>query len=331
MTFLVVNEVASETTVGFLMPSSGLGDQSFNDMTYSGLIQAKQRDDFRLIREQCTSVDDSPRLKMEALLDRGADIVIANGWEFTELVEEFAKKNPESLFLLNDIPVTGFSNIVSTVFGQHEGAFLAGALAAMMSENDHVGFVGGADMPVIRAFYVGYEEGVKFIDKNIKISIRFIQESDSSVSGFNNPAVGKREASTMYDQGVDIIFSVAGLSGNGVIRAAAEKKMFVIGVDANQDHMAKGYVLTSVIKRLDTAVDIVLGEIFANKFQAGVRYFDLTSGGVGLSPMEFTRDVVPHEIHKRLLEIQQNIIDGKIMVTNYLNPSNTNPNKSEFL
>jgi len=105
MTFLVVSEVASETTVGFLMPTSGLGDQSFNDMTYSGLIQAKQRDDFRLIREQCTSADDSPRLKMEALLDRGADIVIANGWEFTDIVVAYAKKKPESLFILNDIPV----------------------------------------------------------------------------------------------------------------------------------------------------------------------------------------------------------------------------------
>lgn len=308
----------AQLKVGFLVPVSGLGDQSFNDMSYAGIVKARNDFGFTLIIGQCEAGDLSHDIEMGKLIDDGVDIVIANGWEFAPTVKKHAKKHPEKVFIINDEAVTGFDNVISTVFSQHEGAFLAGALAALASKNNHVGFVGGMNIPVIRSFFVGFKEGVELIGKNTAITANYLGGDGNVGTGFDNPALGYKIAHEQYDNEVDVIFSVAGLSGNGVIRAAAERKLYVIGVDADQDHMAKGYVLTSVMKRLDRAVYAVLEEVVHGRMKPGVHLFDLENEGVSITEMLFSGDIVTAEIRKKLSEVKDKIVKKEIAVTNYL-------------
>lgn len=319
--FLVSIGSAAQT-VGFLIPVSGLGDQSFNDMTYAGLIRAKNTYNFKLVRETCT--DSSPgshREAMEKLISQEAKIIVTNGWEFTPVIKEYAGKYPDRYFIINDFPLPGYANVLSTVFGQHEGSFLAGALAAWTSKSGKIGFIGGKDMPVIRAFLVGFKEGANYARKDIDIETVFLSQKSDDSSGFDNPAMGHGQANLLYADNIDIIFSVAGLSGNGIIRAALENKKFVIGVDADQDHMAKGHVLTSVMKRLDLATFEAISRIFEKSSTSGILVFGLKENGVSLSPMTYTHHLISPEIQRKIRELKKQIITGEITVTNYLESS----------
>lgn len=315
---------SAATIVGFLVPVSGLGDHSFNDMTYAGLVRAKNIYNFELIREQCRSTGpEGHRQAMEALIEQQADIIVINGWEFTEIVKEYALKFPERYFILNDYLLSGFSNVISTVFAQHEGSFLAGALAAWTSRTGKIGFIGGKDMPVIRSFLTGFRQGIAYTKTDVEIHVLFLSNKNEESSGFDNPELARQQANTLYDRGVDIIFSVAGLSGNGIIRAAAENNKFAIGVDADQDYMAKGHVLTSVMKRLDRATLESLRIIFEGDPVPGVYNFGLKEGGVALSPMTYTRHLIPAETLKKIANLQELIITGKISVTDTITKTNT--------
>ncbi len=314
---LLPNISSGHHIVGFLIPSSGLGDQSFNDMTYAGLIQARNRHQFTLIREQCSDfTEESRKNAMDKLLANKADIIVANGWEYRELVQTYATAHPDQIFLINDIPISGLSNVISTIYGQHEASFLAGALAGLMSKNGKIGFIGGMDIPVIQSFGSGFKQGARHVRPDINIVELFLSSLNETPSGFNNPALGFENANQLYQQGVDIIFSAAGLSGNGIIRAAKTNGKFVIGVDADQDHMAKGLVLTSVMKRLDRATFEILNSIFEGQPLQGVYYFGIKEGGVALSPMTYTHDLIPDDILENLEHLQQQIINGEITVQN---------------
>ncbi len=309
----------AENIVGFLIPTSGLGDQSFNDMTYAGLIQSRAIHDFRLIREETQDYSDKAREQaMDRLISRNANIIVANGWEYRDIVTEYSQKNPQRTFIIHDFPLEDFPNVISTSYGQHEGSFLAGALAAWMSKNGKIGFIGGMDMPVIRAFQAGFKAGAEYANPQINVTEIFLSTPDTNDSGFNNPKLGFNTATTMYKDGIDIIFGAAGLSGNGIIQAARQQKKFVIGVDADQDHMAKGFILTSVIKRLDKSTISILNDIFSGKKIHGVQSFGLKEGGISLSPMTYTKHLIPLEIQKKLELLQQQIIDGKVIVPNAL-------------
>lgn len=318
--FILLPSLCSgKTVVGFLIPESGLGDQSFNDMTYAGLLQSKKQHDFILVRELCGDKgSESQREAMERLINRNAEIIVVNGWEFQAVVKEYAEQFANRVFVIHDVSIPGFDNVISTVFAQHEGSFLAGVLAATMSKTGQVGFIGGMEIPVIQSFYQGFKEGVGFVGRNTGITAVYLDNIDNSSSGFNNPILGFKQANSFYNSGVDIIYSVAGLSGNGIIRSARENNRFVIGVDADQDHMAKGLVLTSVMKRLDIATSSVLEAVLSGNFKAGTEYLDLANGGVTLSPMLYTREVVPPELLELLEKIKANIISGEITVTDIL-------------
>jgi basic membrane protein A len=321
---------SAKSIVGFLIPSSGLGDQSFNDLTYAGLVQARTQHEFTLIREQCADFTEKSRLQsMQRLLSRGATIIVVNGWEYRHLVEKFAVLNPERIFLINDFPMDGFENVISTVFAQHEGSFLAGALAGWMTKSGKIGFIGGMDMPVIRSFQTGFNEGARFANPNIVILESFLSTPDEALSGFNNPALGFTTASRMYESGADIIFGPAGLSGSGIIQAARRHQKYVIGVDADQDYMAKGYVLTSVMKRLDKVIATILGRIYNNEKITGTYSFGLKEDGVSLTPMTYTKKQIPLEIQEKVAQLRQDIIDGRIHVTNILQMNNEETNQAE--
>lgn len=306
----------AENVVGFLVPSSGLGDQSFNDMTYAGLIQARSRHDFALIREQSADfTEQSRQVSMDRLIARGANIIVVNGWEYRNIIETYAAQHPQRTFLINDFPLSGLDNVIATEFGQHEGSFLAGALAAWMSKSHKIGFIGGMDIPVIRSFQSGFKEGALYAAPETEVVDQFLSQPEDSLSGFNNPTLGFNAANIMFNEGVDIIFGAAGLTGNGIIQAARQQQKFVIGVDADQDHMAEGYVLTSVMKRLDKATASILNKIFSGEKVHGVYTFGLKEGGISLTPMTYTKDIIPEEVHRKLSLLKQQIIEGKTPIS----------------
>ena len=300
--------------VGYIVTSSGLGDQSFNDMAYTGLLRVKKDLDLVLIRELTDTTEASRTNAVRMLVKRGAELIVASGWEFRRMIIDAAPKYPDTRFLLNDVPVSGFDNVVSTEFAQNEGAYLAGALAGWMTKTGRIGFVGGEDMPVIRAFQIGFDAGLSHARPDAELIIKYIAPFGSEPSGFSNPREAYRVAESLYGNGADILFGVAGLSGNGVIRAAQKFDRFAIGVDADQDHMAKGLVLTSVMKRLDNTTYLEVKRALTGEFIPGVRYYDLKKGGISLSPMTYTRHLIPAAVLEKLAEIEMKIKTGKLEV-----------------
>lgn len=308
-------------TVGLLVGAGGLGDQSFNDMAMAGLGKARKEFHFNLIFEETRNTPESQEAGLQLLLEKGADIIVVNGSGLEKLVMAHSPLHPEKYFLVNDHAVPGYPNVASTVFAHQEGAYLAGMLAASVTRSGAIGFIGGVDLPVIQAFRSGYEHGARLGSPEVEVRCVFIS-TEGDLTGFSNPALGFEVATRMYQQGVDIIFAVAGLTGNGIIQAARRQDKLVIGVDANQDHMAKGHVLTSMMKRLDRATYAEVGRIMEGKFQPGVKHYGLHNGGVSLTPMRYTRHLVPDAVWQQLRRTEAAIINGNIKIPINAQPGN---------
>ncbi|BHH85907.1 BMP family ABC transporter substrate-binding protein [Desulforhopalus sp. 52FAK] len=298
-------------TIGFLVGSGGLGDQSYNDMTLTGLGKAQQEHNFKLIIEESFGTTESQEKALKKLLDEHADIIVANGAGLDELIIEHAPQYPDRYFVVNSSAIEGYANIASTVFAHEEGSYLAGLLAASYSKTGKIGFIGGVNIPQIQKFLTGYTKGAKKISPELTIISMYMTEA-GDFSGFDKPNEGLQIANQMYNDGVDIIYAVAGLTGNGVIQAALRKNKMAIGVDSDQDHMAKGHVLTSMMKRLDRSTYAEINQILRGDFKPGVKFYSLNNGGVSLSPMRFTRHLISDKTFELLEQAEQDIINGKI-------------------
>ncbi|GFM37865.1 BMP family lipoprotein [Desulfovibrio psychrotolerans] len=301
-------------TVGFVTGAGGLGDMSFNDMAYGGLRKAQQELGFAL---NVLEADATGTAKTEAVahLVRQCDIMVLLGAQHTGHARVFAEQFPEKKFIFYEEKVSGIPNLASILFRQHEGSFLAGALAGRVSKTRRVGFLGGTDIPPVAAFAQGFMEGVRHVAPDVVVEIHHVS-GPGDFSGFDNPDAGFTMAAAMFEDGVDIIFAVAGLTGNGVIEAARRtENRYVIGVDSDQDDMARGKVLTSMVKRLDTATYAEVSKAVQGRFTMGVADFGLVSGGVSLTDMRHTRDIISAPVVEELESLRQAIIDGKIVVT----------------
>lgn len=313
---LVTPGIADQLVVGFVTGSSGLGDLSFNDMAYGGIRKAQQEFNFKLVVLEPTDTGHSDK---EAILNvvKQSDVILLLGAQHTELAKEVVPNYPNKKFVLFEVPVKDVPNMSSVMFKQQEGSFLAGVLAASVSKTRKVGFIGGTVVPPVQAFEQGYREGVAYAANGTTLLVDYISPA-GDFSGFSNPEKSFELANQQYAQGADIIFAVAGLSGNGVIEAARRSGNYAIGVDSDQDSLAKGFVLTSMIKRLDTASYNQLKAIMNDEFKAGVIYYGLQDGGVSLSDMQYTKDKIPSTTLEKLEEIKKKIISGEIVVTDLL-------------
>ncbi|WP_136805782.1 BMP family lipoprotein [Desulfosediminicola flagellatus] len=306
----------SAWTVGFLTGSGGLGDESFNDMTWKGIAKAREECRFNIIYREWEQELVMDTL-MEELIDDGANLIVLNGDQFIPTLHKYAPLHPEVQFIANDFNGGELPNLKSIIYSQHEGAFLAGALAALHSESGKVGFIGAIDIPIIESFKVGFIEGVRHVSPSTTISVEHISQLPD-YSGFNNPGKAYSIATDLYNQGIDVIFAVAGLSGNGVILAASANNTFVIGVDADQDHMARGHVLTSVMKHLDKALFTETLQACRQQFEPGVIQYGFKNGGISLTEMKYTHQIVGSDTHDILNVLKNDIISGKIIVTDIL-------------
>jgi basic membrane protein A len=299
-------------TVGLVLSVGGLGDKSFNDSAYEGLKRAARELGIEPIYGQPEQMaEDEKYLRQYA--ERRMDLVIAVGFLMKDALEKVAREFPNTRFAIIDA-VVDEPNAASLVFREHEGSFLVGAIAGMITRTDRVGFVGGMDIPLIHKFEVGYSEGVKYVNPDADVLVAY---AGSGPQAFHDPVRGKSLALSQFDRGADIIFQAAGSTGNGVIDAAAERGLFAIGVDANQNYMAPGYVLTSMLKRVDVAVFQIIKDVVEGRFTGGEHVYGLEIDGVGYALDEHNRDLIPEEVKERVEQIKLDIVAGKIQVTDY--------------
>ncbi len=307
----------SAKRVALIIAQGGLGDRDGNDFGFAGLTKAAQ--DFGVQVRPIESRD--PVGQGEQLLRSAAragfDLVITMEFTHFEPLARVAPDFPKTMFAILHTTVNK-PNIVSVIFGEHEGSFLAGALAAMVTKDPKIpgtnpqkiiGVIGGTKSSGIDKFIVGYQEGARYIDKDTKVLVSYSNT-------FGDPAKGKELALAQFNQGADIVYQVAGGTGEGVIAAAKETGHYAIGVDQDQDYIAPGRVLTSMIKRIDRGVyDVIKGFLDGSLKGGETIVLGLKEGGVGLSEMQFTRHVVPKSYMDRIEQLRKDIISGKLKVT----------------
>jgi basic membrane protein A len=220
-------------------------------------------------------------------------------------LDKVAGANPDAKFAIVDASVTK-PNVRGLKFKEEEGSFLAGYLAGLVSTSKKLGFVGGQKIPLIEKFYAGYAAGAKMANAAVEIL------PAKYTGDWTNVDIGKEAAKALFSGGADIVYHAAGKAGLGVINAARESGMLAIGVDSDQDMLAEGFVLTSMVKRVDEAVFQTIKDLKDGKFSAGETVYDLKSGGVGLTEMKFTKDRIGVENLAKVKEIETKIVSGEI-------------------
>lgn len=307
--------------VGLVLSYFGLGDQSFNDMQYNGLIEAFRRFDIHAVfRVPRSNNDAETRPVFEELINREqCNVIIAGeGFQMGPLTYRLAKEHPDVYFIIFEYkegPVV--RNVVNIEFAQNEGSYAVGFLAARFSASKKIALIGGVDIPVIKDFEAGFLQGIQRGDSSCRLVTEYVSRLPD-LSGFSSPQKGYTLAKRLYSEGVDVIYAVAGASGNGVIQAARETGKYVIGVDSNQDHMAPGQVLTSMMKRLDVAILRLIELRIQGRLQGGVHRFDYRDGGISLTEMEYTSKMIPSDVIQALRTIEKQIAAGVISVINTL-------------
>lgn len=299
--------------VGLVLSHFGLGDQSFNDMQYNGLIEAWRRHEIEatFCVPESASTRDIRRAFEKLLHEEMCNlIIVGEAWLMKETVIELSGKNMSTDFIVFDYHILDRPNIITALFAQEEGSYSAGYLAARVSRSGRIGFIGGVDVPIVKEFETGFLRGARRARPDIRLESTYISRLPD-FSGFVSPKKGHDHAVSMFDSGVDIIFSVAGTTGNGVIQAARERKRHVIGVDSNQDHLAPGTVLTSMMKRLDRAIVSLVAQKVAGTLRGGIHHFSYANGGISLTEMEFTRTNISPLILADLRRIEHELGAGE--------------------
>ncbi|MBC7658109.1 MAG: BMP family ABC transporter substrate-binding protein [Chitinophagaceae bacterium] len=303
---------APKLKVGLVLDKGGKDDKSFNTAAFVGMEKAGK--DLSVETKYVESTDDNafePLLRSFAKKDY--DLIVAIGFSQAEAIRKIAAQFPQKKFAIVDAEVK-LPNVRSLMFEEHQGSYLAGALAALKSKNGKVGFIGGMDIPLIRRFLLGYEAGAKAITPNIKIVTNFVGITGDA---WNNPPKAKELALAQYQAGTDVIYLAAGASNMGAFDAAEEKKALAIGCDSNQNRIKPGFVLTSMVKRVDVAVYQTIKDTTENKFTAGTVRFGLQNDGVDLAYDDNNAKLVDPKQKAKIAQLKKDIIDGKIKVPDY--------------
>ncbi len=292
--------------VGIVFDSGGLGDKSFNDSANAGLVQAEAELKIEGLRtESAKEKDYADNLRGAA--DKGAGLVIAVGINMRAALEEVAPDYPDVKFAIIDAVVEA-PNVRSVLFAEEQGCYLAGYAAALASRTGKIGFIGGQEIDLIKKFESGYAQGARAANPAIEVL------PGKYTGSWENADKAKAAANLLYGQGADVIFHAAGRAGLGLIQAAKEQEKLAIGVDSNQDDLAPGFVLTSMIKRVDSAVLQTIQDVMSGSFEGGEKRYDLASEGVGLSDMKHTQDRLTDEQRAALAKVREEIVGGRIQV-----------------
>ena len=317
------NDDESGLTVGIIYDAEGKGDKSFNDSAYEGIKKA-QEELGAAISEKTTDGTEPNREELIRSLAADNDLVIAVGFSFDRSIKKGAAEDPGTNFAGVDIQQGDDppANFASLLFNEAEGSFLVGAAAALTTETDKVGFIGGVCATpdkLIEKFEAGFIAGAKTVNLNITVETEYLSDWDN-LAGFGDVAGGKRVALRMFEEGADVVFHAAGGSGAGLFEAAEEfseaeeTKVWAIGVDSDQYQTAgesvREYILTSMLKRVDVAVYNIIEAQKNGEFSGGPVDDNLSNGGVGYS----TSGGFVDEIKDQLEDYKARIISGEINV-----------------
>ena len=304
-----------------------LGDKSFFDSAHRGVERAAE--DFGITTKTIEGTYEQANWEPDItqLAEGEWDIVIAGTWQLVDYLHDIAPKHPEKVFITYDTAVDyskdNLDNVYSILYAQNEGSFLVGALAALVTNSDMpkanpqkvVGFLGGMDIPVINDFKVGYIQGAKYVDPDVKVLVSY-------ASSFNDSAKGKELVLAQYEQGADIAFNVAGETGIGLLDAAKDKDRYAIGVDSDQYFLYKdadpgksANIVTSMMKNVDDSLYRAVKMYVEGNLPVGeAEVLGIAKGGVGVADNENFRKLIPEEFRSRIKELEDKILSGEIKV-----------------
>jgi basic membrane protein A len=296
----------------------GKFDKSFNEAAYNGAEAWKAETGSNYIDLELQN-DAQREQALRRFAGQGANPIVMAGFSWTAALEAVAPEFPDTNFVVIDT-VVDQPNVQSILFDEHTGSFLVGALAAMQSETGTVGFIGGMDVPLIHKFYCGYAQGARAVNPDINLIENY---TGTTPAAWNDPVTAGELAKAAVDQGADVIFAAAGGSGLGVLQAMADAGKYSIGVDSNQNYLQPGSVLTSMVKKVDVAVQTALTEAADDAtFQPGLTILGLEQEGVGYSLDEHNRDLITSEMETAVEDYEAQIIAGEIEVHDYTTDSN---------
>jgi basic membrane protein A and related proteins len=312
LTFALSSPAWAQLKIGLVLDKGGKDDKSFNTSAYEGAMRAQKELGIELKYVEATDTN-SLEVLHRNFAQKKYDLVIGIGFAQKDAIKKVSALFPQTSFALVDGEVDA-KNVRSLLFEEHEGAFLVGAAAAIKSKTGVVGFIGGMDIPLIRRFQKGYEAGVKYVNPKAVVLNNYIGVTGEA---WNNPAKAKEMALAQIGQKADVIFHAAGASGSGLFDAAAEKKIFAIGVDSNQNWIKPGVVLTSMLKRVDVAVFDTIKSVYDKNFQAGIVRFGLKNSGVDWALDSNNEKLWSASEKAKMEDIKNKIISKKIIVPDY--------------
>ena len=298
--------------VTMIYPDDCVGDEGYCDTLHLGVKRAEAELGIHL-NEVIGQRSDPVLIEMvfrEAA--QNSDLVLTAGFQMGEPLSRVAADFPDVKFAIVDVALD-IPNVASLNYKANEGSFLVGAIAGLKSESGKIGYIGGVDVPLLRGFEAGYVAGVHAVNPDAAVSIAYISED---TSGFNQPDKAKEIALAQYESGIDVIYTVAGGSGLGVLHAAQAQGKYVIWVDSNGNHLAPGTVLTSMVKQIENSVYGVINETIDGAFMGGIRYQGLADGGVDYALDEHNRSELSDEIIATVESLRAKIIAGEIVVPN---------------
>jgi len=303
---------AADITPAVVFDMGGKFDKSFNQGVYDGVEKFKTETGIEYREFEVTN-ETQREQAIRRMAQRGANPILGVGFAQAGPMESVAKDFPDTQFTIID-GVVDLPNVQSVIFKEHEGSFLVGMLAAMASKSNMVGFVGGMDIPLIRRFGCGYEQGAKHVNGTVGVVQNM---TGTTPSAWNDPGRGSELAKGQFDRGVDVVYAAAGGTGVGVYQAAKDGGKFAIGVDSNQNYLHPGTMLTSMLKRVDVAAYNAFKGAMDGTWKPGITVLGLAEEGVGWALDPNNADLITDDMKAALQDASAKIVAGELSVHDY--------------
>jgi basic membrane protein A len=293
--------------------TGGKFDKSFNEGVSMGAEKFKKETGIAVAEFEPTNETQFEQAQRR-FAQRGQDPILAVGFSQAVSLEKVAKEFPNIHFTIID-SVVDLPNVQSVVFKEQEGSFLVGVLAALASKTGKIGFVGGMDIPLIRRFQCGFEQGIKYANPQAELISNM---TGTTPAAWNDPGRGAELAKGQFDRGVDVVYAAAGSTGIGVLQAAKDRGKLGIGVDSNQNYLHPGTMLTSMLKRVDLAAYNSFKAAQGGTWKAGTQVLGLKEGGVDWALDKDNEKLITPEMKAKVEAAKADIASGKIVVHDYM-------------
>ena len=314
---VILSESSTETDtaplrVTMIYPNDCVGSAAYCTEFHIAVKAAEE--ELGIALTEVNGVDTDPIATAMLMRDaaQNSELVLAAGYQMGDVLARVAPEFPDVQFAIFDV-VLDIPNVASVNYKSNEGSFLVGAIAGLKSESNKIGYIGGADVPLLQEFEAGYVAGIRAVNPDAEVTVEYISKD---ASGFVQPEKAKELALAQYAKGIDVIYVAAGGSGQGVLEAAKEQQQFIIWVDSNGNHLAPGIVLTSMIKEIPASVERIIRETAERNFMPGIRYFGLEDGGINYAIDEHNQSLFSDDIVITVESLRTKIIAGEIVIPN---------------